>query len=230
VKNQEILVAMLASVAVCQPPSLIVDGGNGKTVTLTAAHLSKLPQHTVNAADHGAPATFEGVLLSDVLAEVDSPSGEKLRGKLMSQYLLVEAADGYRAVFALQELDAGFTDRKIDLVTQRDGNRFRFGDTRTPVHPAAVTRAWPVLQRPTICAGAMVANNSIVARACRIVLECFLAYDITLLLFDRRAQFAAVRTHPIWDNITFATLFSARFVTVYTPHAEVKFRCKKVRG
>jgi hypothetical protein len=39
----------------------------------------------------------------------------------MAEYLLVEAADGYRAVFALQELDPGFTDRKIYLVTQRDG-------------------------------------------------------------------------------------------------------------
>jgi hypothetical protein len=39
----------------------------------------------------------------------------------MSLYVLVEAADGYRAVFALPELDAGFTDRKIYLATMRDG-------------------------------------------------------------------------------------------------------------
>ena len=114
-------VAALVSVAMCQPPSLIVDGGNGKTVVLTAADLSKLPQHTVNAGEHGVPATFEGALLSDVLAKVDAPSGEKLRGKLMSLYLLVEAADGYRAVFALEEFDAAFTDRKIYLATIRDG-------------------------------------------------------------------------------------------------------------
>jgi hypothetical protein len=113
--------AVFVAVAVCQPPSLIVDGGDGKTVTLTAADLSKLPQQTVSTVEHGAPATFEGVLLPDVLAKVDAPSGEKLRGKLMSQYLLVEAADGYRAVFALQEFDSAFTDRKIYLVTKRDG-------------------------------------------------------------------------------------------------------------
>ncbi|MGA2581548.1 MAG: hypothetical protein ABSH24_36825 [Bryobacteraceae bacterium] len=41
----------------------------------------------------------------------------------MSLYLLVEAADGYRAVFALQEFDAGSTDRKIYLVTKRDGKQ-----------------------------------------------------------------------------------------------------------
>lgn len=98
-----------------------VDGGNGKTVTLTAGDLSKLPQHTISAVDHGTPANFEGVLLSDVLAKVEAPSGEKLRGKLLSSYLLVEAADGYRAIFSLPEFDAGFTDRKIYLVTSRDG-------------------------------------------------------------------------------------------------------------
>jgi hypothetical protein len=33
----------LPSLAFCQAPSVIVDGGNGKTVILTAADLSQLP-------------------------------------------------------------------------------------------------------------------------------------------------------------------------------------------
>ncbi len=109
------------SLALCQGPSVIVDGGNGKTVTLTAADLAKLPQQTIDASEHGNHAKFAGVLLSDVLAKVEAPAGEKLRGKSLAQYLLVEAADGYRAVFALAEFDAGFTDRKVYLVTERDG-------------------------------------------------------------------------------------------------------------
>jgi hypothetical protein len=36
-------------------------------------------------------------------------------------YLVVEAADGYRAVFALPELDPLFTDRVILLADRRDG-------------------------------------------------------------------------------------------------------------
>jgi len=115
------LLAVFVSVAVCQPPSLIVDGGNGKTLTLTAKDLSDLPQHTIKTTDHDAPVTFEGVLLSDVLAKVDLPTGEKLRGKLMTLYLLVEAADGYKTVFSLPELDPAFTDRKVYLVSKRDG-------------------------------------------------------------------------------------------------------------
>ncbi len=113
--------AILIPAALCQPPSLLVDGGNGKTVTLTAADLSGLVQHKIDATEHGTAASFDGVLLSDILAKVDMPSGEKMRGKLMSLYLLVEAADGYRVVFALPELDAAFTDRKVYLATRRDG-------------------------------------------------------------------------------------------------------------
>ena len=58
--------AVLVWVVVCQSPSLIVDDGNGKTAMHTAADLSKLPQHTINTAEHDTPATFEGVLLSNV--------------------------------------------------------------------------------------------------------------------------------------------------------------------
>jgi len=39
----------------------------------------------------------------------------------MAQYVVVEAADGYRATFALAELDPTFTDRVILLADRRDG-------------------------------------------------------------------------------------------------------------
>jgi hypothetical protein len=114
---------LAASIALPQaPPSLAVDGGHGKTVTLTMDDLSKMPQHTVTTTEHGTPVVFEGVALPDILATVAVPAGEKLRGKLMTSYLLVDAADGYRVVFAMPELDESFTDRKIYLATKRDGH------------------------------------------------------------------------------------------------------------
>jgi hypothetical protein len=88
---------------------------------LAAGDLAQLPQHSIKANDHGTVVSCEGVLLGDVLAKVDVPAGEKLRGKAVSLYLLVEAADGYRAVFALPEVDAAFSDRRVYLVTKREG-------------------------------------------------------------------------------------------------------------
>jgi hypothetical protein len=50
------------------------------------------------------------------------PFGEGLRGKNLALYLIVEAADGYQAIFALPELDPAFTDRIILLADHKDGN------------------------------------------------------------------------------------------------------------
>jgi hypothetical protein len=108
--------------ALCQVPvELTVQGVSGKTVTLSGADLAKLPPRTVKAEDHGAPATYEGVSLSDVLANVDLPTGEKYHSTAASYFLLVEARDGYRAVFAWAELDPSFMDKSIYVVLRRDG-------------------------------------------------------------------------------------------------------------
>jgi hypothetical protein len=39
----------------------------------------------------------------------------------VSYYLVVEARDGYRAVFAWAELDPGFMDKSVYVATMRDG-------------------------------------------------------------------------------------------------------------
>src|ERR1035441_5600324 len=101
--------------------TMVVQGVDGKSVTLSASDLSKLPQQTVSTTDHETPATFEGVLLADVLAKVALPAGEKFHSTAASYYLLVEAKDGYRAVYAWAELDSTFMDKSVYVVTKRDG-------------------------------------------------------------------------------------------------------------
>jgi hypothetical protein len=96
---------------------VIVSGLNGSAIQLTTADLAKLPRQTVKASDHA----FEGVLLSDLLAKVEAPTGEKYRSTAASYYVVVQARDGYRAVFSWAEVDPTFTDRKVYLVTRRDG-------------------------------------------------------------------------------------------------------------
>jgi hypothetical protein len=113
---------LLISIALCQSQTtLVVQGVGGKSVTLSIADLANLPRQTVKAMDHGNPATFEGVLLADVLAKVDLPLGEKFHSTGASYYLVVEAKDGYRATFAWAELDSTFMDRSVYVATKRDG-------------------------------------------------------------------------------------------------------------
>ena len=84
--------------------------------------MAKLPRQTVSAKDHyGKTAIFEGVALVEVLRLAGVEFGEKLRGKSLALFLVVDAADGYRAVFALPELDPAFTDQIIILADRRDG-------------------------------------------------------------------------------------------------------------
>jgi DMSO/TMAO reductase YedYZ molybdopterin-dependent catalytic subunit len=56
-----------------------------------------------------------------VLKLARAPLRDTLRGPHMSKYLLAQAADDYRAVFALAELAPGFTDAVVLLADRRDG-------------------------------------------------------------------------------------------------------------
>jgi hypothetical protein len=59
--------------------------------------------------------------VGEVLKRAGAKLGERLRGQAHAAYLLVEAADGYRVVFALPELDEAYTDRVVLLADHRDG-------------------------------------------------------------------------------------------------------------
>ena len=102
--------------------SLSISGEVERPLKLTAADLGKLPRRSVRAKDHdGKESEFEGSPLIEVLKLAGVKFGEGLRGKNLSLYLVVEASDGYRAVYALPELDPAYTDKVIMLVDKRDG-------------------------------------------------------------------------------------------------------------
>jgi hypothetical protein len=86
------------------PVAIRIVGEVAKALDLSAEDLSRLPHKTIKVKDpDGSDATYEGVPL-------------------------VEAADGYRAVFALPELDPAFTDRLILLTDCRNGEKLGVKD------------------------------------------------------------------------------------------------------
>jgi DMSO/TMAO reductase YedYZ molybdopterin-dependent catalytic subunit len=100
---------------------------SGPVVSLSAADLDRLPRHTLRAAYRmGAQhqmvqAEFSGFSLHDVLHLLGLPEGEALRGEALRIYVEAEGADGYKVVFALAELDPGFTDNSVLIADRRDG-------------------------------------------------------------------------------------------------------------
>jgi DMSO/TMAO reductase YedYZ molybdopterin-dependent catalytic subunit len=91
--------------------------------TLSDSAMATLPHRTVQAgSEHGQPpASYDGVALRDVLAKAGAPLGAALRGPALATYVLCSAADGYRVVFALAELDSAFTDDLVIIATRKDG-------------------------------------------------------------------------------------------------------------
>ena len=96
----------------------------GKVTTplvLDAKALAAMPRATVKASAHGVEGEWGGVPLVEVLRAAGAPLGEALRGRNLALYVRVSAADGYRVVYALAELDPKFRDDGVLLVDTING-------------------------------------------------------------------------------------------------------------
>lgn len=98
-----------------------------RDTVLTLADLARLPRYRqrTGAPHHGAaPAPspeYEGVAMRDVLALVGAPIGAAFRGRATASYVLVEAADGYRVIFSLDEIAPETEAAPIILADRKDG-------------------------------------------------------------------------------------------------------------
>ena len=110
---------LLAALAQCQQLTVQIEGG--KPTVLARADIEALPHVKVTASVSGTPATFEGVALEAVLEKAGVGFGTSLKGSRLASCLLVEAADSYRVVIALPELDPAFTDKQVVLAFLKDG-------------------------------------------------------------------------------------------------------------
>ncbi len=109
--------------------TLRVTGEVSQPLSLTVEALGKFKKTELKAKDKdGKEHRYTGVACADLLREAGVTLGPALRGKHLAKYVLVEAADGYRAVFALPELDPEFA-REVVLVAYRvDGQALPAGE------------------------------------------------------------------------------------------------------
>lgn len=108
---------------------LTVSGEVKTPLKLSLAQVKALPTTKVTAKDpDGNSATYEGVALCEVLKRAGVPQGESLHKDALQLCVLAKAADGYKVVFALAELDPSFSDRQVLLAFSRNGTEL---DTKT---------------------------------------------------------------------------------------------------
>ena len=116
-----VLIALMMQAVVCASQQLTIQTEAGKQTLLARADIEALPHVKVTTGASGVSITFDGVPLKAVLERGGVGFGETLKGKRLASCLLVEAADGYRVVIALPEIDAAFTDKQIVLAFLKDG-------------------------------------------------------------------------------------------------------------
>jgi hypothetical protein len=116
-------IALLAPVAAPAQEPLLTVSSPQKTLLLSADDLGRLPRTEVVATDPHEKAShrYSGVAVSDLLAGVGAPLGDKLRGPALQMAVLVHSVDGYAVLFALPEFDPSFSDRTIIVADRIDG-------------------------------------------------------------------------------------------------------------
>ena len=109
------------SAAPAASANLTLVGLDGRTRSVTPADLARLARHDTTVSAHEVTGRYSGVALTDLLALVNAPLADSLRGRSLATYVLAEASDGYRVLFSIAELDARFTDRVVILADKKDG-------------------------------------------------------------------------------------------------------------
>jgi DMSO/TMAO reductase YedYZ molybdopterin-dependent catalytic subunit len=100
--------------------SLTIGGEVAAPLTLSVAELARIPHLKIEASEHGNSAHYAGVPLVELLKRAGAPLGETLRGKNVALVAVAIGADGYRAVFALAELDPAVADHQVLVVDEQD--------------------------------------------------------------------------------------------------------------
>jgi DMSO/TMAO reductase YedYZ molybdopterin-dependent catalytic subunit len=94
-----------------------------KAITFSADDFRALPHSEITATDPHLKLEhrYSGVPVRDLLAKLDAPLGEKLRGPALQMAVIFHSKDGYSTLYALAEFDEAFSDRTILLVDSEDG-------------------------------------------------------------------------------------------------------------
>ncbi len=108
--------------AIAQTTEVNIGGDVEKPFKVNTASFSAMKQISVRVtANDGRQHEYTGVLLYDLLTQAGAIPNKQLKGKALTKYVLVTAADGYQIVIALPEIDPAFTDKTIILASKEDG-------------------------------------------------------------------------------------------------------------
>jgi DMSO/TMAO reductase YedYZ molybdopterin-dependent catalytic subunit len=144
------LAAFLLSPAVVHADEVVlrVGGAVDNPLELTRADLAGMPRDEFQIPtqhDKSVMETWSGVPMIELLRAAGAPVGERLRGANMAGYVVVIAEDGFRAVYALAEIEPRFSPERRILVADRlNGEPLgeKFGNLRIANQGEAAFSRW----------------------------------------------------------------------------------------
>ncbi len=101
--------------------ALVLSGETDPPLQFTLDEIAAMPMTTLHIVDKGEESIYSGTLLIELLKQAGVVTWDRERRSHLAKYVLVEAADGYRAIFALAELDSGLTTGEVLLADSLDG-------------------------------------------------------------------------------------------------------------
>jgi DMSO/TMAO reductase YedYZ molybdopterin-dependent catalytic subunit len=114
---------ILAQAPAARAARLEIAGAVKTSLSLSVADLKSMPRTTVRVGGQNGQSVqvYEGVALDELLRRAGVPQGGDLGGPWMAAYALAIAADGYRAVFSLSELNPGIGGVEVLVADTLDG-------------------------------------------------------------------------------------------------------------
>jgi hypothetical protein len=119
VAGPALAIVAVPALAIVAVPALAAD------IPLDLAGLPRVPAVLVA---HGKSQQCEGVRLGDLLARAGVPAGEAVRGEALTTVVIATAADGYRVVFSLAEIDTKLGNHGVFVVDRCAGKALETAD------------------------------------------------------------------------------------------------------
>jgi len=101
--------------------SINITGDGITPMTLTKGQFADMKQVVVMAKAHdGAVHRYSGITIASLLNQVGILLNDSTKKQTINSYLVVTAADGYKAIYTLAEIDPEFSIRPIILADRAD--------------------------------------------------------------------------------------------------------------
>lgn len=112
---------LMAFIFSAHAQEVTISGDGVIPVTITKGMFADMKQVVIMAKAHDEKVhRYSGVPLTDILAKAGVAQGDSAKKKTISTYIIVTAADNYKAIYALPEIDPLFATRSIILANRAD--------------------------------------------------------------------------------------------------------------